>query len=158
MKFLNNIASKLGYISKKEVYQVYTGELPDIDDHHEWSSCAWCGDKNAEHINGRCQTCLKRDMAIYEAFDVSKEEINELNERLVTLDITYRNAQQERQELYDQYLGLKEENARLIEQGLEYQNQVRSLKSQLAAEEQERLAKDATLQQIRNILDRHYAM
>jgi chromosome segregation ATPase len=106
MKFLNNIASKLGYISK----------------------------------------------------DVSKEEINELNERLVTLDITYRNAQQERQELYDQYLGLKEENARLIEQGLEYQNQVRSLKSQLAAEEQERLAKDATLQQIRNILDRHYAM
>jgi len=101
-------------------------------------------------------------MAIYEAFDVSKEEINELNERLVTLDITYRNAQQERQELYDQYLGLKEENARLIEinieQGLEYQNQVRSLKSQLAAEEQERLAKDATLQQIRNILDRHYAM
>lgn len=106
MKFLNNIASKLGYISK----------------------------------------------------DVSKEEINELNERLVTLDITYRNAQQERQELYDQYLGLKEENARLIEQGLEYQNQVRSLKSQLAAEEQERLAKDATLQQIWNILDRHYAM
>lgn len=106
MKFLNNIASKLGYISK----------------------------------------------------DVSKEEINELNERLVTLDITYRNAQQERQELYDQYLGLEEENARLIEQGLEYQNQVRSLKSQLAAEEQERLAKDATLQQIWNILDRHYAM
>lgn len=106
MKFLNNIASKLGYISK----------------------------------------------------DVSKEEINELNERLVTLDITYRNAQQERQELYDQYLGLKEENARLIEQGLEYQNQVRSLKSQLAAEEQERLAKDATLHQIRYILDRHYAM
>lgn len=31
------------------------------DDHHEWSSCAWCGDKNAEHINGRCQTCVKRD-------------------------------------------------------------------------------------------------
>jgi cytochrome b561 len=29
--------------------------------HHEWSSCAWCGDKNAEHINGRCQTCVKRD-------------------------------------------------------------------------------------------------
>lgn len=106
MKFFNNIASKLGYVSK----------------------------------------------------DVSKEEINELNERLVTLDITYRNAQQERQELYDQYLGLKEENARLIEQGLEYQNQVRSLKSQLAAEEQERLAKDATLRQIQNILDRHYKM
>lgn len=106
MKFFNNIASKLGYVSK----------------------------------------------------DVSKEEINELNERLVTLDITYRNAQQERQELYNQYLGLKEENARLVEQGLDYQNQIRSLKSQLAAEEQERLAKDATLQQIRNILDRHYAM
>lgn len=49
------------YEAIREVYQVYTGELPDIDDHHEWSSCAWCGDKNAEHINGRCQTCVKRD-------------------------------------------------------------------------------------------------
>lgn len=32
-----------------------------FDVHHEWSSCAWCGDKNAEHIDGKCQTCVKRD-------------------------------------------------------------------------------------------------
>ena len=52
----------------------------------------------------------------------------------------------------------KEENARLTEQGLRYQDTIRDLKAQLAAEEQERLNANARLRQIQNILDRHFKM
>lgn len=91
----------------------------------------------------------------YISEEACKKEIAEMKELL----------QAHCEELYNQGAHFKksleaekEENARLTEQGLDYQEQIKSLKSQLAAEEQERLAKDATLQQIRNILDRHYAM
>ncbi len=65
-------------------------------------------------------------------------------------------------ELYDNTKAALNEvidyNKELHEHGLTYQRKIQDLKAQLKAEEMERLAKDATLQQIRTILDRHYKM
>ena len=83
------------------------------------------------------------------------EEIYQSNEvlrkELADTDGNYKTAAQHLQDR-------EREIEALLTQGIAYQNEIRSLKAQLQAEEQERLAKDATLRQIQNILDRHYKM
>ncbi len=91
----------------------------------------------------------------YISEEACKKEIAEMKELL----------QAHCEELYNQGAHFKksleaekEENARLTEQGLRYQDTIRDLKAQLAAEEQERLNANARLRQIQNILDRHFKM
>lgn len=101
MKFFNNIASKLGYMSE----------------------------------------------------EACKKEIAEMKELL----------QAHCEELYNQGAHFKksleaekEENARLTEQGLRYQEQIRRLKSELAATQTKLMNREATLHEIRDILVRPY--